>query len=117
MSNVYYDPEKFGLTTVGEIDAGGGYDFDTFVLWRDNGTGRLWWAEDSGCSCPTPFEDVSFADGMHEIHTAAELHAALQKWCEDSYRPDFTAAEIGELILKARGVGNFEQPQIGRSDV
>lgn len=114
MSNVYYNPEKSGLTTVGEIEAGGGYDFDTFVIFRDNGTGRLWWAEDAGCSCPTPFEDVSFEDGLHELFSVTELHAALRKWCGDgSCRPEFTGAEVGYLILKARAVGTFAMPQIG----
>lgn len=31
--NIYYDPEKFGLTTVGEIDwSTGSYEFDLTVV-------------------------------------------------------------------------------------
>lgn len=61
MANVYYDPEEFGLTPVADVDFGGGYDFDLIVVWK-NSNNQLFWASDSGCSCPTPFEDVSFSD-------------------------------------------------------
>lgn len=35
------------------------YSFDILRVGRDR-DGALWWARDSGCSCPTPFEDVEF---------------------------------------------------------
>ena len=59
MNNIYYNPEKFGLTTVATIDySSGSYEFDTRVVWKDK-YGHFFTARDSGCSCPTPFEDYS----------------------------------------------------------
>lgn len=66
MNNVYYDPEKFDLEIVAEHDCAGSYEFDMLVVWRQKGSGRLLWAQDSGCSCPTPFEDI-FIDDMREV--------------------------------------------------
>lgn len=58
--NIYYSPEKFGLTIVGEIEMSGGYEFDTTVLWKDDQ--GFAWAHDQGCSCPTPFEDIDLSN-------------------------------------------------------
>lgn len=56
--NVYYSPEKYGLRTIGEIDfSSGSYEFDILVVFQDVETGKFYYAEDSGCSCPSPFED------------------------------------------------------------
>jgi len=61
--NVYYNPEKFGLTPVFTMDFSDGcYQFDYLVVWK-NADGDLFYAEDSGCSCPSPFEDM----GMPEL--------------------------------------------------
>ena len=55
--NVYYSPEAYGLETVGEVEwSDGCYQFDTTVVWKDKTSGDLFMAEDSGCSCPSPFE-------------------------------------------------------------
>lgn len=115
MTTIYYSPEQFGLTTVGEVERRGGYEFDTFVVWQANSDGRLWWAADSGCSCPVPFEGVSFADGLTEVHTFQELIDAINTW-RNEY-PDDTSkhswdGEIGSLLIKAREVANFEQAQL-----
>jgi hypothetical protein len=56
MSNPYYNPEKFGLSILGEVEFIGGYEYDTVVVWRTV-NGSLLWAEDSGCSCSSPFDD------------------------------------------------------------
>jgi hypothetical protein len=63
MANLYYDPEKFGLETVGEIDwSDGNYCFDYTVVWKRTSDGRFVYADDSGCSCPSPFEDKGVED-------------------------------------------------------
>lgn len=82
MSNVYYDPEKFGLTPVAEVDIAGSYEFDMFVVWRRQ-DGKLAWATDSGCSCPIPFENVGIPDlAVGDRHAAI---GALQAWATESY--------------------------------
>jgi hypothetical protein len=47
-ANVYYDPAKFGLTPIGEIDfSSGSYEFDILAVWRDH-SGAFRWGRDSG---------------------------------------------------------------------
>ncbi len=55
--NPYYHPEKSGLKILWQIDTGGSYEFDMFVVWQHQ-DGTLWYDSDAGCSCPTPFEDA-----------------------------------------------------------
>lgn len=59
--NVYSSPEKFGLTIFGSLDFGAPYEFDLLIVWADS-AGRLFWAADSGCSCPTPFDGLGLSD-------------------------------------------------------
>lgn len=58
--SVYSSPEKYGLRIVKvherpELD----YEFDMVILWEDQKTKKRYWAADSGCSCPIPFEDYT----------------------------------------------------------
>lgn len=65
--DVYHQPEHFGLTQIGEIDDPFGcYSFDYIVVWQHE-DGRLFWAEDSGCSCPSPFELCTALSDLEEI--------------------------------------------------
>lgn len=61
MNNVYYDPQKFGLSVVDSLDEPDlSYEYNTLVVWKHDQSNRLYWAQDSGCSCPTPFESYTF---------------------------------------------------------
>lgn len=63
--NLYYSPEDYDLTLVGSIDWNDEpYSFDLTVVWKDK-DGNLYWASDSGCSCPSPFEDFSNKDDLN----------------------------------------------------
>ncbi len=84
--DVYYNPEKFGLEKVGEVDDPGAcYSFDIFAVWRA-ADGTLYWGQDSGCSCPSPFEDVR---GLEDLETGGsnEAAAAALEWAE-SFNPE-----------------------------
>lgn len=62
MSNVYYNPGAFGLELIDSLDeADMSYEYHTLIVLRHIETGRIYWAEDSGCSCPCPFEDYHFS--------------------------------------------------------
>lgn len=67
--DVYYNPEKFGLTTVGEIEWDNeSYSFNLTAVFR-NEQGEYFMASDSGCSCPSPFESftsVEMLDGPYD---------------------------------------------------
>ena len=61
-NNVYNHPERYGLKIVGEVEwSVPCYSFD-FTLVLEDGDGNLWWGSDSGCSCPSPFEDHEFPE-------------------------------------------------------
>lgn len=56
--NPYYSPELCGLKQMDMIETEPHYDFDMVVIWQDKKTKKFYFAADSGCSCPSPFEDV-----------------------------------------------------------
>lgn len=97
MNNIYYDPEKFGLTIIGDIEWGSGcYEFDQTVVFRKQ-DGSLAYAEDSGCSCPCPF-DYMGVDDLTPV-TVAELQAHLEERSKSNWNGD-RAAEIAEIMGK-----------------
>lgn len=76
--DVYSNPENFGLEAIGEIDwFQDSYGFDLTTIWRDKETGVLYYADDSGCSCPSPYEDFRSKDELTET-TPQELQLHLQ---------------------------------------
>jgi len=88
--DAYYQPESFGLTMVHEIDGPDAcYSFDMFVLWR-HADGRLFYATDSGCSCPSPFEDFTSLADLSPLtdDTWGEFSERLNAWCQYDWRDD-----------------------------
>lgn len=79
--DVYYSPEKFGLTPIAEIDySSGHYEFDIRCVWKHE-NGKLLTARDSGCSCPSPFEDYSDIESLEEVNIdslVAEVNSATE---------------------------------------
>lgn len=65
-TTVYDKPEKFGLLQIASADWGGAWEFDMIVVWQHK-TGRLYFGQDSGCSCPMPFEGVTALDDLTEL--------------------------------------------------
>lgn len=99
----YVDPAKHGLTPLGEIDRPDvDYEFEIFASWKHE-DGRLFWADDSGCSCPAPFEDYKTLADL-QIGTAKECAAAIDRWIDDSYASDWAKAEMRKsgIALKER---------------
>lgn len=59
--SVYYDPAKHGLEIVGSIEEDDlDYEFNIFLVLKHTESGKVFYCDDSGCSCPTPFEGFSF---------------------------------------------------------
>lgn len=77
----YHSPENYGLEIIGSIDWAGDYEYDMVVVWRRLEDGMFLWAQDSGCSCPTPFDthrvSDGIADGVEPIENLAAFHAML----------------------------------------
>lgn len=102
MHSIYYNPEKFGLIPVDQIDwSSGCYEFDITAVWKRIVDGQLLYAEDSGCSCPSPFESVGIDDLT--ACTPQELQAHLEgrnaelladEWSKDRDR----SVQIAEMM-------------------
>ena len=73
MSNVYYSPEKFGLEILGELDFGGAWEFDKYVVWWHEETQKAYWGHDSGCSCPSPFEGFNSLEDLTEFSIIPDM--------------------------------------------
>lgn len=62
--NPHSNPQRYGLELVDDIEwENQSYQFDMTAVWKDK-EGRLWSADSSGCSCPTPFEEVTELDRL-----------------------------------------------------
>lgn len=66
-SNVYTTPEAFGLRQIGKLDDPEAcFSFNMLVVWQHT-DGRVFWAKDSGCSLPSPFEDFTDLGDLNEV--------------------------------------------------
>jgi hypothetical protein len=70
MGDIGYDPGSHGLRVVDSLDEPGmSYEFHTLCVWQHT-SGKLYWAEDSGCSCPTPFENYQNVGDLNHLGAA-----------------------------------------------
>lgn len=100
-TSVYYHPEKNKLETVASWDFSDGcYQFDYRCVWR-NDRGELLTARDSGCSCPSPFEDVALSD-LTSVSIEELKQEAIDESRRDGYGGD-SLSEILEKINKLKG--------------
>lgn len=77
-ANPYYSPEKCMLEVLVTLDDESlSWEYDTAVVWIDRETGKLVAARDSGCSCPTPFEDYASTGDLIEINTVGDFDALV----------------------------------------
>lgn len=102
MSYMYSDPEDFGLKMIGEVDFSSGcYCFDYTVVWQRVSDGRFVYGDDSGCSCPSPFEDqgVQNLTVLRKRGGLNDLKAHLEERIKESYEPEErTRADVVKLI-------------------
>lgn len=98
--DVYYQPEKFGLTPVLEHDYSNGcYQFDYRVIWRHE-DGTLYTARDSGCSCPSPFEEYTSLESLDILDVdeiLAEINTQGEKEWYAGEPLDVFALKVQEL--------------------
>lgn len=93
-SNVYYYPETWDLEVVGEADERDmSYEYNTFVVWRHKLSGKYYCAQDSGCSCPTPFERFERLSDLTELDSYNQLKALLDAWVGEPYYTRDTSVE------------------------
>ena len=103
-TNVYCNPEKHGLEVVGELeDPNASYSFATVVFWRKGR--KVYAASDSGCSCPSPFEDYN---SIEELTPVTSMRAA-QDLIESAEADFYTHYNIAEKRNLIRRVGDVLQ--------
>lgn len=107
--NIYYHPEKFDLREYGQLDLAGDYEFCKFVVWvgaeydPTHSSGltlpvTVYWAWDSGCSCPVPFEGHGWNDLRRG--TAQQCMLNLQQWYAG--QPEFRKNQNAYLAFLER---------------
>lgn len=75
-NNVYYSPDKHGLTLLGEAELSEpNYSFDMIAAWKDK-DGNIYLGTDSGCSCPTPFENYA---GVQDLTGPLTIEEAIEE--------------------------------------
>lgn len=97
--DVYSSPEKHGLQLLGEVELDGdSYSFNLFAAWTDGS--NVYYATDSGCSCPSPFEQYYSRDQLAVVYTYRDFCAALADAVHRGSNPD--RAQIDYLNAQAK---------------
>lgn len=91
--NIYYNPEKFDLAIVVGVDFADSWEFKKVVVWRHERSGELFFGMDSGCSCPTPFEDFSGVKDLRPVPGSLNLLADAVR---EYFNYDFVPGEDGQ---------------------
>lgn len=101
--NPYYSPAKNGLEIVAELDEPGlSYAYNQLIVFNDVKTNRLYFAKDSGCSCPTPFEGYYYeGDGKTNMEaiTSSNLDSFIQEM--NNFPDDETSRRAMEVAVRA----------------
>lgn len=94
---IYAHPENYDLEVLFENDKGSGYDFDITVVYRHVKTGVMYIGQDSGCSCPSPFENVYSLSDLIEVNgrNMNEFQTILRE-------ADISILDVIELLETAR---------------
>lgn len=107
----YTDPAAFGLEFLGEIEwSGFTYEFDMTAVWYRSGAlvPQFFWADDSGCSCPTPFENTSYEElrsgGLGDLQRHLEARAAGVEPCAP-VSSDTARMRMADMMARAARVG------------
>lgn len=94
-NDLYNQPEQFGLTPIGELnDPDASWSFNDFVVWKHE-DGSYYFGEDSGCSCPSPFEDYTSLEKASKMESIEQFEAAVKDYF-NSVAP-YTASYSGRL--------------------
>lgn len=106
----YYNPEKYGLTLIGEVSwIPESYEYDLLVVWKDNKTGQILFAQDDGCSCYVAFEETT-KKHLHKMNRPQDFIGFVQKLYDKKINRKYADEEYielarvksGELLMKMR---------------
>ena len=77
------------------------YSFDLLTVWKNKKTGKFVYATDSGCSCPTPFEDHTADDFKDFSWSAVESTIAEEGKGTGGYPKPTDVAAFKDALKKA----------------
>jgi hypothetical protein len=106
--DVYSSPEKYGLSLLGSVDIAGDYEFDMLAVWQRNEDGALFYDYDSGCSCPSPFEEVKSIESLQPMNDVTAFVNGARSWFRNSEGSVYASAGTYEkaalerLIVKVK---------------
>lgn len=108
-SDVYSSPSRYGLTHVGSVDWDReAWSFNLTSVWWHAESHTLYWGDDSGCSCPSPFESVLSLDGLvkggwQELyeHLKSRLSTAIRGEYYSTPNPH-VEAHVASLLTAAK---------------
>ncbi len=89
MNDPYHSPEKFNLEILAFEDPDADYSFDTLCFWKTP-EGLVYSASDSGCSCPSPFEDYegetqeAVLQKLERIGSVSQAEQIFDSWGKGS---------------------------------
>lgn len=80
------------------------WQFNITQVWKE-ARGRYFVASDSGCSCPMPFEDITYTDddGVYGPYNKTELKAYFERMiqAERGIRPESELRqEVSKILAK-----------------
>lgn len=96
MQNYYYSPEKSGLELLSFEDDNLSYEFDILAFWATQ-DGVVYSASDTGCSCPTPFEDYTSLESLERVGSIEQAESIFRDWNRELGRNKVDPSEIRKL--------------------
>ena len=76
---IYSEPKQYGLEQLAMLDySDQNYCFDMRVVWTRKRDSKVLSARDSGCSCPSPFENTQPKD-LQEVESVGWLKEEIEK--------------------------------------
>lgn len=109
-NDTYHNPARFGLEVVAEVDLSEpDYSFDIAMVWWHAQTDKFYAAQDSGCSCPSPFEDFNSLDKLTGPLTRHEAADWLKGWMPPEGVEEYWryAEDPDKLVAGIEKVMNF----------
>jgi hypothetical protein len=93
--NVYYSPEDSGLVPIDQLDEPNlSYEYNILIALQHTDSGRCYYVQDSGCSCPVPFDNFFFRgpDDTNldevQLHNFSSFEAEVKSFATGSYRDE-----------------------------
>jgi hypothetical protein len=79
--------EYVGFTKIAEIDWDNeSYQFNVTGVWQKDDDLTLWYAEDSGCSCPVVWENTTELERLFSLEPIVQrLHSLYKNKHDDGY--------------------------------